>query len=85
MIRDLSDKEIKYLVGLISGDGIVTAEKTKLIKHLEQEKFDRELVNTSCTIYRDQKEYAESQENASLFYRTCIDYYLASKVNKNVN
>ena len=76
MFRDVSDKEIKYLVGLIQADDIITAEKAKLIKRLEGEVYTRELVNISATVYKDQKEMADSTENASQFIRMCIDYYL---------
>ena len=80
MIRDLSEKEVRYIVGLIQGGGILTAEKTKLISRLEGEKYDRELMNTSITIYRDQKELADSKRNASQFIRDAIDYYIKERV-----
>lgn len=79
MFRDISDREIKYLVGLVSQDGIVNEEKAKLIKRLEGDVYNRELVNTSCTLWKDQVEIAQSTENASQFYRNCIDYYLSGK------
>jgi len=79
MIRDISDKEIRYITGLIQGDGIVTEDKAKLIKRLEGEVYTRELVNISATIFKDQKEWVDSTENASQCIRHALDYYIKSK------
>ena len=79
MFRDVTEKEVKYLVGLIAGDGIVTAEKAKLIRRLEGESYERELVNISATVYRDQKEFCDSTENASQCIRLALDEYMKMK------
>lgn len=82
MIRDLTDGDIETITEILSGKSIhdypsLTLET--LLKRLGSEPPKDILVNTSVTIYRYQKEYIDKKENASLFIRKCIDYYLNHK------
>lgn len=85
MIRDLSEDTVNFLINKIRSSNLPLEDKESMIFSLSIEpknieyspkKRERQLVNTSCTLYHDQIEHAQDvEDNVSLYVRKAIDFY----------